>query len=445
MGIRGEPTAPENPARGLVWTAIMAQTDQPGSASDFVSVADAPRVSLARHPWSIGGGGASELREAIESGRPRLVSASTELGITSVSGEDDAFVFDNRRAAERLGVSHLQPLVVGDEVRDYRVNAPLWAVWPHGPDFEVLPLAAIHDVAKYMWKNRAAISRRKRFGTPMLERGLTWYEFQEIYPTKLRTPLTITFAFVATHNHFVLDRGGKVFNRSAPVIKLPAGVSEDDHLGLLGLLNTSTACFWLKQVSHNKGGQGINEGAKAELWERFIEVTATRLESFPLANAPPIDIARSLDATAQCLSAHLPSAVTARAPPSRAILDAARAGAELARCLMIAKQEELDWRSYHLYGLLDDAPEHPDPPPLRLGERAFEIAMARSMALGDLETTWFERHRSTPIKEIPAHWPPDYRAVVERRLALIGSDPNIRAIERPEYDEDRFGILRISA
>ena len=30
------------------------------------------------------------------------------------------------------------------------------------------------------------------------------------------------FAFVATHNHFVLDLGGKVFNRTAPAIKLPA-------------------------------------------------------------------------------------------------------------------------------------------------------------------------------------------------------------------------------
>ena len=30
---------------------------------------------------------------------------------------------------------------------------------------------------------------------------------------KLRTPLSIVFAEVATHNHFVLDRGGKVFNR----------------------------------------------------------------------------------------------------------------------------------------------------------------------------------------------------------------------------------------
>ena len=71
-----------------------------------------------------------------------------------------------------------------------------------------------------------------------------------------RTPLSITFAFVATHNHFVLDRGGKVFKQSAPVIKLPEGATEDDHLALLGVLNSSTACFWLKQNSHNKGDQG---------------------------------------------------------------------------------------------------------------------------------------------------------------------------------------------
>jgi hypothetical protein len=66
----------------------------------------------------------------------------------------------------------------------------------------------------------------------------------------------IAFAEVATHNHFVLDRGGKVFKQTAPVIKLPAGASEDEHLGLLGLLNSSVACFWLKQVCHNKGEGG---------------------------------------------------------------------------------------------------------------------------------------------------------------------------------------------
>jgi hypothetical protein len=63
---------------------------------------------------------------------------------------------------------------------------------------------------------------------------------------------------VATHNHFVLDRGGKVFNRSAPVIKLPEGATEDDHLALLGVINSSTACFWLRQVSQGKAGSGLD-------------------------------------------------------------------------------------------------------------------------------------------------------------------------------------------
>ena len=76
--------------------------------------------------------------------------------------------------------------------------------------------------------------------------------------------LTIAFADVATHNHFVLDRGGKVFNRHAPVIKLPKDASEADHLGLLGLLNSSMACFWLKQVSPQQRQHGRRERCPAD-------------------------------------------------------------------------------------------------------------------------------------------------------------------------------------
>ena len=75
---------------------------------------------------------------------------------------------------------------------------------------------------------------------------------------------------------------------------------------------------------------------------------------------------------------------------------------------MIALQEELDWRCYTLYGITDQDLCYRDPaatslthPKLTLGQRAFEIVMARQMAAGELETTWFERHRSTPITELP--------------------------------------------
>ncbi len=102
---------------------------------------------------------------------------------------------------------------------------------------------------------------------------------------------------------------------------------------------------------------------------------------------------------------------------------------------MIAAQEELDWEAYGLYGLLEDPPLARESgfSGLRLGERAFEIALARAVAAGEIETTWFERHGSTPITEIPTTWPEDYRRVVARRLELIADHPAIRLIEKPEY------------
>jgi hypothetical protein len=55
------------------------------------------------------------------------------------------------------------------------------------------------------------------------------------------------------------------------------------------------------------------------------------------------------------------------------------------------------------------------------------------MAAGEVETKWFERHGSTPITEIPARWPAPYRALVERRIRFIASNPNLALIEKPEY------------
>src|SRR5690606_18323302 len=126
--------------------------------------------------------------------------------------------------------------------------------------------------------------------------------------------------FVATHNHFVLDRGGKVFKQSAPVIKLPEGATEDEHLRLLGVLNSSTACFWLKQVSYPKGGDPIGtDGARvsAEAWSDRYEFTGTKLQEFPLPAEYPLELARELDRLAQRLSAVSPAAVAAGAVATR--------------------------------------------------------------------------------------------------------------------------------
>ncbi len=120
-------------------------------------------------------------------------------------------------------------------------------------------------------------------------------------------------------------------------------------------------------------------------------------------------------------------------PTLRARLDQSRDQALSIRRQMIALQEELDWRCYRLYGLLTEPLETDHPPEIDLGERAFEIVLARRMARGALETAWFSRHGATPITQLPEHWPADYRRLVEQRIALIESDRNIALIERPEY------------
>jgi hypothetical protein len=188
----------------------------------------------------------------------------------------------------------------------------------------------------------------------------------------------------------------------------------------------------MKHTLMDRGSGGIGGGLATERWERFYEFNPGNVVDFPivLSNSPDF---RNIASLADRCSEILPDKVAAQQVPSRMTLQAAQREFESLQSQMVAMQEELDWRCYRLYGLHEDPPEHPDPPPLRLGERAFEIVMARRIAAGEPETAWFERHRSTPITDPPVHWPADYRAVVERRIALIGSDPTIGLIERPEY------------
>ena len=168
----------------------------------------------------------------------------------------------------------------------------------------------------------------------------------------MRASQLIAFAFVSTHNHFVLDRGGKVFKQSAPVIKLPEGATEDDHLALLGVLNSSTACFWLKQVCHDKGIRGEGGGFTPSDWERFYEFTGTTLQDYPLPGVLPIARGRTLDSLAQELAVRAPSAVCTGHTPTDISMGAARSESDYVRARMITVQEELDWEVYRLYGPL---------------------------------------------------------------------------------------------
>ena len=442
INIKGEPNTPLEPALGKVWNSITAQVDLPGSESEWVTVSDNGRETFHEHPWSLADEVARALLESLTTRAHRtLDNVATNIGITAVTGADDLFIVGDLATARRLGVERVRSLVIGDRVRDWAASG-LSAVWLYNNDHALLSLNNIPGIARYLWQYRSSISCRKRFGTPMLERGLTWYEYQELYASKFRTPLSIVFSFVATHNHFVLDRGGKAFNRTAPVIKLPEEATTRDHLDLVGLLNSSAACFWMKQGSQNRGSTVDSKGARqtTDAFENFYEFTAATLKRFPLSRRQPVDATAALDGLATERQGHLPAELAKRFPLTPAELDAHRSAADDLLARMIALQEELDWECYGLYGIIDPAPHwrgdadhHGEPPPLRLGERAFEIVLARRMAEGALDTTWFARHDAMPITDLPEHWPIDYRVLVKQRIELIESDRFVGLIERPEY------------
>ncbi|MFC0003622.1 BREX-2 system adenine-specific DNA-methyltransferase PglX [Micromonospora siamensis] len=435
MGIRGEPSPPTDPSQGLVWQAIVDQIHSPGSESQWITAADTPRVQLGTFPWSLSGGGAGDVKSLIDGSRLELRGKVARVGVLGMSNADEAMHASRRVWLRRVGdLEFSSRLVVGDEVRDWTCDEGDWAFFPYTTDFQLRPLDHTSAWHRWLWPNRTVLGNRATFAkVTYFAEGRPWHEWHQLTRDPGAHEWTICLAFVATHNHFVLDRGGKVFNRSAPVIKLSSGASEDDHLQLLGILNSSTACFWLKQVSHNKGGPGGGY-SKGEKWRDFYEFTGTKLQEFPLPSAYPLELSRAIDGLAQRLSNLTPAAVAALGMPTRDRLAAARDEWHSVRAGMIALQEELDWQVHSLYGLLDDELTVPagSVPALKVGERAFEIVLARRVAAGEAKTRWFQDFGSTPITELPAHWSDEYRAIVERRIAVIEGNRNIALIERPD-------------
>jgi len=92
LGVHGEPSTPNNPAEGKVWSAIVNQIDHLGSESEWISVNDMLKGRFAAHPWSLGGGGAFGLTESIEQGRKvRLGSQIDSIGRMVNTVEDSVF------------------------------------------------------------------------------------------------------------------------------------------------------------------------------------------------------------------------------------------------------------------------------------------------------------------------------------------------------------------
>ena len=438
--VRGEPAPARADEPGVVWKAITDQIDKPGSESEWVIAADYYRERFAKHPWNLSGSNANDLLQTLEKGK-RLGTVRERIGYYATTGSDDAFlapmrVFQRRRAeAEPLTL-----VVTGSEVRDWVTSADMYAFFPGTSADRLIDIRRFPYHLRYLWPNRTVLRERHYFGTQpsVRSREERWYRWHHVTDVPTAHEWSIAFAWVATHGHFVILRGKIAPLQSAPVIRLPASASHDVFYGLTATLNSSAACFWGKQYSHSKGAPRADQLRAEEPWEHIYEFTSANLEKLPLPSELPVSRGRELDELAQHLLATQPSAVCAQNTPTRELLDGARAEHERIRSRMIALQEELDWDVYRRYELIteeDAASLIATPvsvPPLKLGERAFEIVMARRMNAGELQTQWFARHNSEPITEIPEDWPGEYRAVVARRIEMIEQNQDIGLLERPE-------------
>ncbi|MFD0227909.1 BREX-2 system adenine-specific DNA-methyltransferase PglX [Streptomyces hirsutus] len=441
-GVRGEPEIPKDPSNGLVWRDIVERIDAAGvSSGEWVSADNLNRSEyFGAHPWILEGGGLESVK-AIEGDAPRVLkSFSKRAGFFGITGASDiAIAPSGAFVRKRLERDFVREFVVGDDVRDHLIAPSGSVYYPYDHEKSLRELPASSSVSHYLWPARTLLGKRPTFskGTYFSD-GRPWYEWHQLPKDVGTSEWAIVFGEVATHNHFVLDRVGRAFKETAPVVKLRDGSTEEDHLKLVGLLNSSTACFWLKQMCQDKPSNGVKRGLESEKWTVRYQFNSTNVQEFPLSGVYPTARATELDTLAQQLAAVIPSAVAAdpEKPPTAEVLTQAKSEWLRIRARMIAVQEELDWEVYGIYGLHDDltAPEGSLPVDgLALGQRAFEIDLGKRVKEQGVKTEWFRRHKSKMISEIPAKWPEVYKETVRRRIDSMKNSSVIGLIERPEY------------
>jgi hypothetical protein len=436
LGVRGEPGQPDNPAKGIVWSSIVDHVDYPKWEDAFITIADLDRSLFSKHPWSLTGGSAVKVQQVIElNASTSVAAAGVIVGGLVTTGEDSAYGIGEPYSLSRMRVRHARQLVLGESVSDYIISPSEFVIFPYSENLLLEHRENLAEEIKVLWPNRTALLARRRFSTPVSTiKGFMWFEYRELYRQRLDAPAIAVFRKIATHNHAVMDHHKRLFREACHAL---VANDKDMMLSVLGALNSSTACFWLKQNSYPKGGDPVgNEGARVSAagWHDRYEFSGTTLQHFPLPEPLPLERGRELDRLGREMEANDLSIIFSSEAPTAGNLGLTREINEKLRERMIAVQEELDWECYRLYGLIENDLTYggDDLPGLTLGERSFEIVLARAAESGE-DTAWFTRHGSTPITKIPGHWPDAYRQLVQRRLDLIASDSSVRLLEKPEY------------
>jgi hypothetical protein len=441
LGKRGEREVPAEPAAAPVWTEIVQHHGSLGFEGKCVSVEELTRDEARRHPWILTGGGARSRMQAMEAASQlKLNQVIDDIGYSVIIGQDEAFV---RPAYVARDVPSI-PVGVGDVIRDWAITSTEVVIRPF--DQSSLEVVENEGVVRALWFARRILEERIVSGSTSMKRaGKKWYDLRRLSRSKHQTPLSIAFSFVATHNHFALDRGGRIFKQSAPIIKLHQSRSEEDHQALLGYLNSSTVGFWCRLIMFDKGAGGgaIKSGAAKFL--NFLEYAGNLLQQLPVPKLEDLktkllNLVVAAEETVAKMAEHAADKVVATTlvtTPTLAALRDARtkslAERRHLRAVLVSLQEEMDWRVYGLFGL--PTVEAPSLEAVRVAvepnHRPFEVRLAREVATDISASEWFRVHKREAPKDVGGPLADLYR----KRLRLLDDAEHgkqLRLLETPE-------------
>ena len=447
LGKRGEAEEPADPATAPVWSEIIGHHAEVGFDGRYVSVEPIPRGQMAEHPWVLVGGGARKLLEEIEViASDVLDSMSTANGAMAKSRADDVYLFPKGSLA-RQGIQ--PPFVLrnvrGENIRDWRIHTEEEALFPYTSTLTPVPYDESKRSHQLLWRAKEILWRRRELGGDHRELNRTWWEWNRLLKPRFLAKRRIAFAFVSTHNHFVLDRTRSMFSGSGPVILLKEQYDEADHLALLGLLNSSTVGLWCRLVMFQKGGDQVGDGARVSPapWDRYLEYAGNLLKRLPIAaleesRTTLLALVRHAESTVRAIQDSAPAQtlhawLNDKSVPGANIKE--QQGQTVTRLsrlqrLLVSIQEEIDWRVYELYGLpsitaptveevlVPVSPEH----------RPFEVRLAREVNDDLSSKIWFERHKRPPPTDVDG----PLAALYRKRLQLIDDHKELQLLETPE-------------
>ncbi|MBN1209234.1 MAG: BREX-2 system adenine-specific DNA-methyltransferase PglX [Myxococcaceae bacterium] len=361
LGKRAEPTVPLEPAKGRVWLSLTRHLEETGYEDEFIQVAELSRESLKVHPWTLAAGHSVEILRRMERQSVSLGECAAWLGQGSWSGADGLFLLPEQVAA-RLGLEPevLRPLVLGESLRHWAAPVSAVALAPYRDDSpEPLRPGASTKWGRYLWPYRLVLAQRPRIGSVASGDWWSWSGWR-VRPSSL----ALSCPRIASHNHFAAMSTDKLAGRSVLTIQLRESAEEEELLLLLAYLNSSVACFWLKQhlfrrTLPSKAGDGSEAQDKA-LYDfspgvlRQLPVPTILLRPGPLREQA-VSLARRLDQAAREREASTPRQVlTAWAGTSREALLRELAHAQQREVTllmqMVSDQEDLDWL---IYGALE--------------------------------------------------------------------------------------------